>query len=542
MRCGINVVKYLFQCAAVEMLDPTCTTSPALGIPYDNKPTPANPVSIPLQETEETRGTSQCPLLPPNFQWLQQHCPGFPINGSKVRVISDPNEFYKELLTKTDCASQRISMSSLYLGTGKLEEDLVSAMRSRVAICKDLHVRWLLDFTRGSRGDHNSRKMLQPLITNHPETCSVSLYHTPDLRGVFKWMIPQRWNETIGLQHMKLYVFDNSLIISGANLSNDYFTNRQDRYFVFDDCPELANFYHSIIDIVSKFSLQLQKDDSTSMLPEIQSHPFLGDYDEYCSSMRTAIQKVWMQECRKNSLRLQQVVKDLEQSEASKTDNRETDTKLDSVLDTIVFPTLQMGPFQVTNDSLITRLFLTNAADNSKIQLASGYFNLTEEYMRCVLQQSTADYNILMAHPKANGFLGASGFAGAIPAAYTQLAKTFFERLQNGGHSERISMFEYQRPGWTFHAKGLWYYQPGQSLPFLTMIGSPNFGWRSVKRDLESQVILVTKNAKLQTALHREQEHLYKCASQVTRKTFTEPERLVPYWVRCVMPIIKAFF
>ncbi|KAK8720687.1 hypothetical protein OTU49_013155 [Cherax quadricarinatus] len=76
----------------------------------------------------------------------------------------------------------------------------------------------------------------------------------------------------------------------------------------------------------------------------------------------------------------------------------------------------------------------------------------------------------------ANGFLGASGFAGAIPAAYTQLAKLFFETLQKGRQSKRITKFEYQRPSWTFHAKGLWYYQPYQSLPLLTMIGSPNFG------------------------------------------------------------------
>ena len=31
----------------------------------------------------------------------------------------------------------------------------------------------------------------------------------------------------IGLQHCKIYIFDDSVIISGANLSHDYFTNRQ---------------------------------------------------------------------------------------------------------------------------------------------------------------------------------------------------------------------------------------------------------------------------------------------------------------------------
>ena len=37
---------------------------------------------------------------------------------------------------------------------------------------------------------------------------------------------------------------------------------------------------------------------------------------------------------------------------------------------------------------------------------------------------------------------------------------------------------EYTRPRWTFHAKGLWYSPPGDTRPILTMVGSPNFGYR----------------------------------------------------------------
>lgn len=46
-----------------------------------------------------------------------------------MRVIVDPREFYQELLDKARGARERISISSLYLGTGKLEEQLVIAWR-----------------------------------------------------------------------------------------------------------------------------------------------------------------------------------------------------------------------------------------------------------------------------------------------------------------------------------------------------------------------------------------------------------------------------
>lgn len=74
----------------------------------------------------------------------------------------------------------------------------------------------LLDYMRGSRGIKNSRSMLKPLMDgNFSDSCRILFYHTPKLRGLLKRIIPNRFNELIGLQHMKLYMFDDTLIISG---------------------------------------------------------------------------------------------------------------------------------------------------------------------------------------------------------------------------------------------------------------------------------------------------------------------------------------
>ena len=43
----------------------------------------------------------------------------------------------------------------------------------------------------------------------------VSLFHSPELRGVRKRWLPEKWNELVGLQHIKAYVFDDDVIISG---------------------------------------------------------------------------------------------------------------------------------------------------------------------------------------------------------------------------------------------------------------------------------------------------------------------------------------
>lgn len=54
----------------------------------------------------------------------------------------------------------------------------------------------------------------------------VGFYHNPDtgmLKGKFS-NSPLR--EIFGVHHMKAHVFDNNVMITGANLSEDYFTDR----------------------------------------------------------------------------------------------------------------------------------------------------------------------------------------------------------------------------------------------------------------------------------------------------------------------------
>ena len=41
------------------------------------------------------------------------------------------------------------------------------------------------------------------------------MYHTPNFRGLKKRLVPQRFNEGWGLQHIKLYGMDDELILSG---------------------------------------------------------------------------------------------------------------------------------------------------------------------------------------------------------------------------------------------------------------------------------------------------------------------------------------
>lgn len=70
----------------------------------------------------------------------------------------------------------------------------------------------------------------------------------------------------------------------------------------------------------------------------------------------------------------------------------------------------------------------------------------------------------------------AKGIAGGIPAAYTRIEESFYDLCERMDQQRRVTLWEYVKPGWTYHAKGLWYTLPGQRRPSLTLVGSPNFG------------------------------------------------------------------
>ncbi len=83
----------------------------------------------------------------------------------------------------------------------------------------DLKFKMILDYSRYLRSADKSRDYLNPLIKKFENRFEMFLYHTPNLRGLAKKWIPERSNETLGVLHMKIYIADDNLIISGYDCS-----------------------------------------------------------------------------------------------------------------------------------------------------------------------------------------------------------------------------------------------------------------------------------------------------------------------------------
>lgn len=81
-----------------------------------------------------------------------------------------------------------------------------------------------------------------------------------------------------------------------ANLSNDYFKNRQDRYFMIENCGDLCDFYSNLVETIAEFSFELLPDGSTCYSDRVNSHPFRSGSEEFADEASERIGNLFKNE------------------------------------------------------------------------------------------------------------------------------------------------------------------------------------------------------------------------------------------------------
>lgn len=464
------------------------------------------------------------PKLTTIFQQLDAIAPRFVLKQGDITILSAPDEFYTTLKDKISQANKRIFLSSLYIG--KTQKELIACLDSALSKNKDLQVYILTDALRGTReAPENicSASLIVPLVEKFGKhRIDVRMYHTPHLAGFSKSIAPKRFNEAYGLQHMKLYGFDDEIILSGANLSNDYFTDRQDRYYIFTS-KLLTNYYYDIHDAIASISYQV--------LPSTQ--------------LKQGFRLSWPtsnKSCEPH-MNLQRFISDtsflldplLKQHKLSSFEEF-TDT---NDFDTIVYPVSQFTPlFPLQNDNSTEKpalLRLLSFLDSPSIRwwFTAGYFNMLPQIQDRLINGKALG-SVITASPKANSFYKSPGVSYYLPEAYLLFAKRFLEEVYRVGKSKLITVYEWQngivntKGGWSYHAKGLWVTVPDEEEPSITVIGSSNYTKRAYSHDLESNAIIITKDKRLKAQMKQEINNLMKYALKLELSDFQPKAKSEP--------------
>jgi CDP-diacylglycerol--glycerol-3-phosphate 3-phosphatidyltransferase len=312
-------------------------------------------------------------------------------------------------------------------------------------------------------------------------------------------------------------------------LSNDYFTNRQDRYHVFSS-KDITSYFWKIQSAVGKLSFVVVPDEKieagyTLQWPESNAAPSpLEDPAGYVSKA-TKLMAPMIKAIPKTTI------------EGS---------------DTAVYPLSQLTQLLIPDTSTekpavtaVLAALSSSAFANSSWTFTAGYFNPDPILTKLLIDSKSSRGTVITASPWANGFHGAKGPAGLLPPAYTLLARRFLESAQRAGRGPAITLKEWRKGtvgepgGWTYHAKGLWVSLPNESVPSITLIGSSNYTKRSYSLDLEANALIVTKNEALKARLGEEEAWLQEHTKVVTSDDFATTERRVGLQVRIAMWLVS---
>ena len=448
-------------------------------------------------------------------------------------------------------------------------------------------------------------------------------------------------NEILGVYHNKYYLLDNTVILSGANLSSEYLTNRQDRYILFDvssnhktntsNCTDLISWLKAYTAVIVKYCYQLRPGLSIS-------EPEITDLTRLTTELNRLLYTT-------SSLPPQPVVIPYTLPYTPQCtgggDNNTVSQSTQPPPTVYLVPLVQFAQIGIKQESTLLSTYFNNlfghnsdpsAASGTSykvdVTLSSPYPSYPDELLHALVAHrshptttacttvTTADttgskggdmavaYSFLTAAPHTHGFHRGYGLKSLVPLlhaeAFNQAYSVFIDKLYsrfstnatnksssnsnnntntntntNTSCQENVSVrsLQYSRPGWTFHAKGIWVFTkpltardkqplpctnnnntpqpsdislveedmnafraylkplphtppplhltqpPPQPFTTLTYIGSSNLGTRSRLRDFELGFLLFSRNCSVQRVYREELRHLLSNSTPATTTT-----------------------
>ena len=473
----------------------------------------------------------------------KERLPVFMIPNNSIHTIETPVEFYNLLLTGIRRSRQRVLISTLYLGSGDLERKLVDTLVETSNSNPQLQVKIVMDRNRGQRRDRKNQSSFTILKSaldraDNPQNFNISFVTHTRIPRRFDFLLNRRLSETVGTFHSKAVIFDDSVILTGANLSEDYFVYRKDRYVLFDDAKPLADFLEDFYDIFIDLGDKAKRgqDEPTvefKNLDEYVDHAEqrfkLFKYihriaDEELLEVDEYVAKYY--ECKLDPLLFKQSefkghtdedVAILAKEEVQ--DVKHVGKELKNVL---VVPIFQISILNYRYDQRLMHELLHQMAENqaahiSNLTFTTGYFNPTPHFLQLFkgIPHATK-IQIVTGSPLTNSFHGARGFIGRIPAFYRYSLLKWVQALDE---NDNIRFYEYYKDKTTYHTKGFWYWHMNKDFSeYLTIYGSSNYARRSFDRDLEAQFLVFANSENAVKLFERDRMSVFEHKTEIDEK------------------------
>ena len=206
--------------------------------------------------------------------------PAFAVPASAIETVPDAQAFRQTLLDLIARATQRIMIVALYLQDDDAGREIMDALYAAKAQHAAMQVTVFVDWHRAQRGligkckSEGNAAMYREYRRNHGA-------------GVDVYGVPVQSRELFGVLHLKGFVFDDTVLYSGASL-NDVYLARHDTYRL--DRYQLLH-HAGLANCLVKFTQQYLQRSNAVCRVDLAQAPATRELGRPIRSLREALDK-----------------------------------------------------------------------------------------------------------------------------------------------------------------------------------------------------------------------------------------------------------
>ena len=422
-------------------------------------------------------------FAPAYYRERLNNLPQVSVDTTDYRIITTTRGFKDRLLELIQAATRRIYITALYLEADEAGEEILRALFEARQARPELDVQVFVDFHRAQRGrigeaaSQTNRDFYRRLTNEYKQPISV--------HGV-----PVKNREVFGVLHLKGFVFDDTVLYSGASI-NDVYLHQNEKY--------RYDRYHEIR------SKELSDSFVRFLRTYFLKHPAVKQLNTDEEMVRKQL-KAEVRSFRKGMRSAQYSFTGQQGSEIGLT------------------PVCGIGPRGNKLNKMIRDLVRSTERE---LFICTPYFNLPRAVAKDVNQllKRGVKVTIVVGDKTSNDFYipPEEDFStiGGLPYLYEDSLRSFARKHQKDIAAGLLNLLVWKDDGNSYHLKGLYVDDE------LAMVTGSNLNPRAWGLDLENGILVQDPQHKLKEAFQHERDLIVKKATRI--ESYRQLQKVTDY-------------
>lgn len=419
-----------------------------------------------------------------------------PQAAEKVEFLADSRAFKTRILQLIHSAKSRIYLTALYFEKDEAGQEILAALYQAKQANPALEIKILVDWHRAQRG-----RIGEEAASSNADWYAQKKAEYNLAQAIEFWGVPINTREVFGVLHLKGFVFDNTLLYSGASINNVYLQQfdryRYDRYHTIENKALTDSF----VDLINQ---------------HILSHAAVNRLDDENRKKTIEIRPL-IREFRKHLSQQQYQFAGQPQGEQLS-----------------LCPIMGLRKKNLLNKTIEALFYQVQ----DKLTICTPYFNFPRALRNRIawLLEEGKQVEIVVGDKTSNDFFTPPEekftMASALPYLYEKNLRAFAKRFDRFIQNKQLTIRLWKDGENSYHLKGVWI-----DNRYILLTGN-NLNPRAWSLDAENAVLIFDPKAELQTKAEAEQAQIRQHTTVLSH--YSDLEQLKDY-PEAVRKLLKKF-